>query len=71
MDGENKGKIKDINLERGFGFIARDGHNKDLFFHATQVVGIPFKELKSGDNVVFDEVEVTHKGEMAVGVALA
>lgn len=68
---ENKGKIKDINLERGFGFIVRDGYAKDLFFHATQVVGVPFKELKSGDSVVFEEIEITHKGEMAVGVSLA
>ena len=71
MDVENKGKIKDINFDRGFGFIAREGHAKDLFFHATQVVGIPFAELKSGDSVVFEDVEITHKGEMAVGVSLA
>jgi len=60
------GTIK-TKTDRGFGFIARDGETKDLFFHSKALVGITFDELKVGDAVTF-EVEDSPKGQNAVNV---
>ncbi len=43
--------------DRGFGFIAREGEEKQLFFHATALVGVQFTDLKEGDKVTFDVVD--------------
>ena len=43
--------------ERGFGFIAREGETKDLFFHSKDLNGITFDEIQIGDTVSFDVVE--------------
>lgn len=53
--------------DKGFGFIAQDGQEKDLFFHSKSLVGVTFDELKEGDNVSFD-VEDSPKGPNAVNV---
>lgn len=55
--------------DKGFGFIAQDGQEKDLFFHSKALVGVTFDELKEGDNVSFD-VEQSPKGPNAVNVQL-
>ena len=64
-----KGTIK-TKTDRGFGFIARDGETKDLFFHAKDLVGITFDELQVGATVTFDLVE-GDKGPSAKNVRLA
>ena len=51
-----KGTIK-TKTDRGFGFIARDGETKDLFFHSKDLVGVTFDELQVGAVVTFDVVE--------------
>ncbi|MEK7174627.1 MAG: cold shock domain-containing protein [Patescibacteria group bacterium] len=61
-----KGTIKTL-TERGFGFIAREGETKDLFFHSKDLVGVTFDELKVGDNVTF-EVTEGEKGPAATNV---
>ena len=43
--------------ERGFGFIAREGEVKDLFFHSKDLSGVTYDELKVGDKVTFEVVE--------------
>jgi len=43
--------------DRGFGFIAREGQEKDLFFHANELKGVQFTDLKEGDKVTFDVVD--------------
>ncbi len=53
--------------DRGFGFIAREGQEKELFFHATALVGVQFTDLKEGDKVTF-EVADGPKGPNAVNV---
>lgn len=63
------GTIKTL-TDRGFGFIAREGEAKDLFFHSKDLSGITFEELKVGDTVSFDVVE-TEKGAAAKNVARA
>ncbi len=63
------GTIKKL-TERGFGFIAVEGQEKDLFFHSKSLVGIQFTELKEGDAVSF-ETETTPKGPAAINVKRA
>ncbi len=63
------GTIKTI-TDRGFGFIAREGETKDLFFHAKDLNGVTFEELKVGDAVSFDVVE-GDKGPSAKNVSRA
>jgi CspA family cold shock protein len=60
------GTIKTLTA-RGFGFIAREGETKDLFFHAKELKGVSFDDLKVGDTVTFDLVE-GDKGPSAVNV---
>jgi CspA family cold shock protein len=56
--------------DRGFGFIAQEGVEKDLFFHANEVVGTDFNSLREGDKVSF-EVAEGQKGPNATNVQLA
>jgi len=55
--------------EKNFGFIAQDGAD-DLFFHANNLDGVEFSQLREGDAVTF-EVEKTEKGNAAVNVKKA
>jgi cold shock protein len=63
------GTIKKL-TDRGFGFIARDGETKDLFFHAKDLKDVAFEQLRVGDAVTFD-VSEGDKGPSAVNVARA
>ena len=49
------GTIK-TNTEKGFGFIAREGETKDLFFHSNDLEGVTFDGLSEGDAVTFEVV---------------
>ena len=63
-----EGTIKTL-TEKGFGFIAREGEVKDLFFHSNDLNGVSFTDLKVGDKVSFD-VEEGPKGPAAKNVTL-
>ena len=63
------GTIKTL-TDRGFGFIAREGEAKDLFFHSKELQGVTFDELKVGDTLTF-EVAQGDKGPSAVNVSRA
>ncbi|MDP3965361.1 MAG: cold shock domain-containing protein [bacterium] len=54
--------------DKGFGFIKREGQERDLFFHSNELVGITFDELREGDQVSF-EVAESPKGPNAVKVS--
>ncbi len=56
--------------DRGFGFITPDEGEKDVFFHAKDVVEVEFNDLQEGDAVTFD-VEEGPKGPAAANVAKA
>jgi len=56
--------------DKGFGFIAVEGQEKDLFFHSNSLVGVSFDEIREGDSVSFD-VEDSPKGKNAVNVKKA
>ena len=64
-----QGKIVRLN-ERGFGFISREGVEKDLFFHSKELQNVQFDELKEGDQVKF-EVGDSPKGPNATKVSRA
>ncbi len=64
-----KGTIARV-TDKGFGFIKRDGEEKDLFFHSSELVGVSFDELHEGDAVTF-EVGEGPKGPNAVKVSRA
>ena len=57
------GTVKWFNHKKGFGFIARENSDKDLFVHHTEVEG----NINDGDKVEF-EVGETEKGPNAVKV---
>ncbi len=63
------GTIKTL-TQKGFGFIAREGETKDLFFHSKELQGVTYDELKVGDTVTFDVVE-GEKGLSATNVSRA
>ena len=54
--------------DKGFGFIAREGEQKDLFFHANELQNVEYTDLREGDKVEF-EVEEGPKGLNAVRVS--
>ena len=63
-----KGTIKTL-TDKGFGFISREGEEKDLFFHSKELNGVTYDELKVGDEVTFDITDGP-KGPAAPNVSL-
>jgi len=64
------GKISSLK-DNGFGFITREGEEKDLFFHKNELVeGLSFESLNEGDELTFEVVQ-GEKGPNAVQVNLA
>ncbi|MFA6171834.1 MAG: cold shock domain-containing protein [Patescibacteria group bacterium] len=61
-----QGTIKKL-TDKNFGFIAQEDGAPDLFFHANNLDGVEFSQLREGDAVTF-EVEKTPKGNAAVQV---
>ena len=56
--------------DKGFGFITREGEDKDLFFHSNNLVDVEYNDLREGDTLSFD-VEEGPKGLNAVNVKRA
>ena len=65
-----EGTIKTLLGEKGYGFISREGEEKDLFFHSKELNGVSFDELKVGDKVTFEVVQ-GEKGPAATNVSRA
>ncbi len=53
--------------DRGFGFIAVEGSDSDVFFHARELKNVQYDDLKEGDKVTFELVDGP-KGPNAVNV---
>jgi CspA family cold shock protein len=62
-----RGTIKKIVADKGFGFIAGADRGKDLFFHVSAVQDANFETLYEGQNVEF-ESETGPKGARAKSV---
>lgn len=60
------GSIKRL-TDKGFGFIAPEGQDKDVFFHSSALVDVTFDELHVDDKVTF-ETEQSDKGPRAINV---
>ena len=62
-----QGTVKWFNDDKGFGFIAQDDGQADVFVHHTNIGGTGFKSLKEDQRVEFD-VEQGPKGPQAQNV---
>ena len=62
-----QGKIARL-MDRGFGFISREGQDKDLFFHSNELQAEELKDLKQGEQVKFKVIQ-SHKGPNATKVS--
>ena len=64
------GKVKWFNTTKGFGFIARDDKEKDVFIHVSALRKAGINRLDEGQAVTF-EVEEGPKGPNAVNLEKA
>ena len=62
-----EGVIKRL-TDKGFGFISREGEDRDLFFHSNELIDVAFEDLNEGDKVTF-EVTESAKGLNATKVS--
>ncbi len=63
-----EGTIARLVTDRGFGFISREGQEKDLFFHSNELKNVEYKDLKEGDKVTFEVDTTSPKGPSAKNV---
>ena len=61
-----QGKVKFFNVEKGFGFISREGED-DIFVHYSNIAGDGYRSLDEGQTVEFD-VGPGRKGDEAQNV---
>lgn len=63
------GVVKWFNSEKGYGFIARDNGEKDVFVHFSAISAEGFRTLREGQRVEF-EVAQGDKGPQAQNVEI-
>ena len=61
------GRIKYYNLDKGFGFIAQDNSEEDVFLHSSAIKYADYEELRVGQRVKYNVVE-GEKGLVAKNV---
>lgn len=62
-----KGRVKWFDDSKGYGFIERDGAEKDVFVHYTAIEGKGYRSLAEGQEVEF-EIADGPKGPQAENV---
>jgi CspA family cold shock protein len=62
-----EGRVKWFNEKKGFGFIAVDDQDMDVFIHHSAIDMPGFRTLQEGQRVSFD-IEQGQKGPAAVRV---
>ncbi len=60
------GTVKFYNDQKGYGFIAPDNGEKDVFVHATALERAGMSGLNEGDKVSFDTETDARSGKTAV-----
>ena len=63
------GVVKWFNGEKGYGFIARDNGEKDVFVHFSAINAEGFRTLREGQRVEFEVVQ-GQKGPQAQNVEI-
>jgi len=59
-----QGTVKWFNSEKGYGFIAQDNGQADVFVHYSEISGAGFRNLEEGQRVEF-EIAQGQKGPQA------
>jgi len=59
-----RGTVKRFSEEKGYGFIAPDEGDEDLFVHYTAIEGSGFRSLEEGERVSYEPAR-GRKGEEA------
>jgi CspA family cold shock protein len=62
-----KGKVKWFSNVKGYGFLIKEGGDKDIFVHYSSIQGDGYKKLEEGEEVAFDIVE-GERGPQATNV---
>ena len=57
MSEREIGTVKWFNGEKGYGFIARNSNDKDVFVHFSAIIGDGFRSLKEDQKVEFSVVD--------------
>lgn len=52
-----KGKVKWFSNVKGYGFLEKEGGDKDIFVHYSSIQGDGYKTLDQGEEVTFDIVQ--------------
>lgn len=63
----DKGKVKWFSNMKGFGFLTKEGSDKDIFVHYSAIQGEGYKKLLENEEVSFDVVDGA-KGPQAANV---
>lgn len=71
MSEKITGVIASIISDKGYGFIAVEGKEKNVFFHAKDCTGIRFEQLRKGDEVTMSQIVQKERGDSARNVSLA
>ncbi|MBE0553586.1 MAG: cold-shock protein [Rhodobacteraceae bacterium] len=66
-----KGTVKWFNTTKGFGFIAPEGGQKDVFVHITALERAGLRGLNDGQAVTFDLERDRNGRESATNLTLA
>jgi len=61
----NKGTVKWLNSQKGFGFVQPESGNKDVFVHISAVERAGMSTLNEGQKVAFDIVADRRTGKSA------
>jgi len=67
MSNRETGVVKWFNDQKGFGFIAPESGNSDIFVHQSAIIAEGFRSLAEGDRVEYS-VEDGPKGPAAADV---
>ncbi|HNX69116.1 MAG TPA: cold-shock protein [Candidatus Omnitrophota bacterium] len=63
----DKGKVKWFSNVKGFGFLRKEGEERDIFIHYSAIQGEGYKRLNPDEEVEFDIVQ-GEKGPQAQNV---